>query len=265
MRYVIARVDQHAVAFPADRVTEMIPMPTVSAAPRMPPSVRGVIRARGAMLPLVDLRRIFGLPSSATAAGDLVTLLRDRRQDHENWLAELEHSVRESQPFKLATDPHRCAFGQWYDHYHTEHPMLASHMRRFDEPHKAIHATAAVALGKLSRGDRLGAMMVIGEARSRVLSKLIQLFTTAEGLVNDAHQEIAMLIHSGQRTYALAVDTVETLEEFQAEQIEDAASHGADRLTGVVAFAHSPRGTILVIDPKSLAEGAGIQDLDAVA
>jgi hypothetical protein len=53
--------------------------------------------------------------------------MRDREQDHRNWLAELEACVREHRPFGMARDPHQCKFGLWYDRYKTEDRRLKTH------------------------------------------------------------------------------------------------------------------------------------------
>ncbi len=258
MHYVFARVDHHRVALPATCVTEMLPMPDVNLAPRPNPGVRGVIRARGQTFPLVDMRGLFGCASAAEGATQLIEMLRMRRVDHEKWIAELAASIQEGRPFTLATDPHQCGFGKWYDHFHTDDAMLASHMRRFDAPHQAIHALAAEVLGLAARGERDEALARVELARGRVLAKLVQLFHAAEGLVRQAYQEIAVLLRAGEgRPYAIAVDSVDTLVEISDERLETAK--GADAVAGLVGYAHlGDDQTIFVLDPAQIAQGVGL-------
>jgi hypothetical protein len=67
-------------------------------------------------------------------------VLGQRQQDHMKWLTESEASVAENRPFALTTDPHACAFGRWYDNFHTDDPWLAAAVRKLDAPRRRIHA-----------------------------------------------------------------------------------------------------------------------------
>jgi len=236
----------------------MLPMPEVSRSPRPNPGIRGVVRARSQTFPLVSIRTLFQCKSAEEAAQELIDMLQVRRADHERWLDELQASIREGRAFTLATDPHRCGFGRWYDHFSTDDPMLAAHMRRFDEPHKAIHALAGQVIAQAASGDRDGALRAIDVARGRVLAKLIQLFHAADAQVRQAYQEIAILIATpGARPFAIAVDAVDTLVEVGADCIEEAT--GADEVIGLEAYAHlEDEETILVLDPTTIAQSVGV-------
>ncbi len=103
-----------------EHVREMFEIPKLTAMPRVPEFVRGVVNLRGRVLPVLDLRMKLGMPRLSDEHEALFQMLKDREQDHKNWIAELESSVEERRPFKLQTDPHLCAFGKWYDMF--SHP-----------------------------------------------------------------------------------------------------------------------------------------------
>lgn len=63
------------------------------------------------MIPMIDLRKRLGMTSAAAENNQFCALMDQRRQDHVNWLNELEASTRERREFKLTTGPHKCAFG----------------------------------------------------------------------------------------------------------------------------------------------------------
>lgn len=257
--HVIAHIDRYVVAFPADQVVEMVSIPSVSPVPSLPPTIRGMIRVRDALLPLIDTRYLFGLSSCRESFEDLTAMLQTRRQEHEAWLTELEASVTEGRPFTLATDPTRCAFGRWYATFHTDHHQLAAHMQAFDEPHRAIHRIAGEVLELAESGQQARALALIEQTRTDTLAKLILLFSGAESLIRDAFKEIAVLMEVHGRSFAIAVDSVETLETFEASALEPATQHGMDGATGLVAFARRASGPmVLVLDPGVLATTAGI-------
>ncbi len=257
--HIITHIDRYLVAFSAEQVIEMVSMPEISSVPGLPPTLRGMIRVRDSMLPLIDTRNLFGLPSCKEAFEEMTTMLRTRRQDHEQWLKELEATVHEDRPFTLATDPHKCGFGRWYDQFRTDHLLLASHMRAFDAPHKAIHKIAHEVVELTRDGHKDRALEIVERARVTVLASLVDLFAGAESLVRDAFNEIAVLIEAGGRSFAIAVDSVETLEAFEMAALEPADQHGTNRSTGLVAFARRSSGSLcLVLDPDILATSAGL-------
>lgn len=76
-----ARVDDRQVAFPLDRVDEVLPAMETTRLAHAPQVVRGVVNLRGEPLPVLDLRTRLGLPPRDAQAGDhvLVCHVRGRR------------------------------------------------------------------------------------------------------------------------------------------------------------------------------------------
>src|SRR3989339_603112 len=138
-RWVVFSLQKNLFALPAHSVQTMVEMPMVTQLPHMPSYGRGAINLRGQIIPVLDLRLRLGLP---TLADEMNGLLAQREQDHRNWLSALEQSARDGTEFKLTADPHKCAFGKWYDTYTHENLVIASLLLKFDKPHKAIHAVA---------------------------------------------------------------------------------------------------------------------------
>ena len=105
----------------------------------------GIVHARGHVVPLVNMRAALGLKTLEKEQEAFADMLEQRKNDHIHWVQELERCLDEDDTFKLATDPHKCAFGKWYDTYHTENQVLSFHLRKIDEPHKRLHETAHLA------------------------------------------------------------------------------------------------------------------------
>jgi DNA-binding transcriptional MocR family regulator len=97
------------LVIPLEAVQEMVSMPPVTAVPRVPPYVRGVINLRGSVVPLIDLRVMLGVQSLQDQFAGIDALLAARLEGHKRWIGELEVSVKESRPFKLALGHHVTA------------------------------------------------------------------------------------------------------------------------------------------------------------
>jgi len=215
MPWLIVRLKGQSFALPIREVRELIMKPQITAVPETPAFVRGVINIRGQVLPVIDLRQRLGMTPVTDESDAFCPLMDQRRQDHVNWLNELEASSRERREFKLATDPHQCAFGRWYDAYHTDNVWIANLLRRFAEAHKQVHATAGAVLASQSQGDWEGAMSRIEQTRANVLATMITLFGHLQDLIRDTMQEVAVVLQADNRTFAVAVDEALAVEKFE--------------------------------------------------
>lgn len=253
--WVIVRADSSLGALPASAVHAMVMLPKVVAVPHMPPHLRGVVNLRGQVLPLVDLRMRCGLRPLADYITGLCKLLEQREQDHRNWLTELDKSVTDHRPFTLATDPHKCAFGQWYDHFHTDDLILTGLLRRFDEPHRAVHAVAARVEQLKTAGDFTGATNLIAQTRSTELAKLMDLFAATRHHLRSASREIVVVLECRQGAYALAVDNVESTEYVEPASVStvpDVMTGQCRQLVRGVARRKKGEQMVLLLDVDAL-------------
>ena len=218
--FVLFEIRDGLYALGSEFVREIVSMPKVVPVPNVPPEVRGVINLRGKVMQLIDLRVKLGLPSAHSELEVLVQLLQDREKDHSDWLTELEACVREHRPFKMARDPSACKFGQWYGKFQTDNSLLRMILKRMDEPHKVIHATAAEALGLLERGDQEGALQLLALRRNVELAGLAKLFDEARRLIRENHRELAVVLSRGEKRSAISIDRIESVERIPEENIE---------------------------------------------
>lgn len=256
--FVVFELMGNLYAIACRNVSAIIATPEVTGIPEVPPEIRGVIKVRGKIIKLVDLRVKLGMPPRQTELDALVQLLRDREQDHRNWLAELEACVREHRPFKLARDPHQCKFGKWYDGYRAKDQLLGMVLPSMDAPHKAIHATANEVLRLAEAGDEAGALELIESRRNQELKGLIKLFAEARSILQEGHREVAIILAHGNDQVAFAADRVEAAEHIPEENIEPMPCTLQELSGGFncrVARRPKTNQTILLLDEDALFAG----------
>jgi chemotaxis signal transduction protein len=256
---VILSLARTLYAVPTTSVREMLSTPEVRSVPQAPAAVRGLILLRDTTLPLVDLRTVFGLPTMESEAQAFVSMLEQREEDHRRCLNELESSVRENRPFTLTTDPHACAFGRWYDTFKTSNLLLEAVLKRFDAPHKRIHALGETVVDLVHHGRQAEAMAIIAAAREGVLTQMIDLFHAAEDIVREEQREIAVVIAHEGRSCALAVDAIESVERLSTEamtRMDDTIGAGSpDSIVGVGRRVKD-KAFVFVLDPGAVLRAA---------
>lgn len=179
--------------------------------------IRGVMEFRGGIIPLADMRRLLGMKSMDDELGEFVAMLETRKQDHINWVETLKKSVHEGTAFTLATDPHKCAFGRWYDHYETDNASVRYHLNKIDEPHKALHACAdevqkcTKECTTCKRGECL--KKPLERAMSQYMPTIVALLEDAKQVFREEYREMAVVLQNGEKLAGLLVDEASGVEQ----------------------------------------------------
>ena len=259
MAWAIIQAKDQSFAIATQDLREMVIMPQVSEVPNTGQYVRGVINLRGRVLPLIDLRKRIGLASLAEENGAFSTMLDQREKDHQNWLHELEASVKERREFRLATDPHKCAFGKWYDSYKPDSTLVAMQLKKFDQPHQQIHAIAAEVKKLEAQGELDRAHALIDETRSGTLARLVALFAELRALMLESSREIALIVDDAGKRFAISADSALSVEKLASGSIEPLQTGVGVVHGGVVQrFGKRAKGgeVILILESDRLRDGA---------
>ncbi|MGA8580143.1 MAG: chemotaxis protein CheW, partial [Bryobacteraceae bacterium] len=203
--WVITHLGRSLFGLNCSVVREIVIMPEVCGVPGVPKFIRGVINLRGRVTPVVDLRRRLGMHSSSEQTEELCRLMEQRAQDHRRWLEELEASVKENRKFTLARDPHQCAFGKWYDNFKTDNIAVSGVLKKFDAPHKRIHALADEIEELLEKRCMEQVLVKFEHARNGALSAMLRLFADFQQTIR---REIAVVLNGSTGAYAVSVDSV---------------------------------------------------------
>lgn len=252
---VIVKLKNNNLGIPVHLVSEMVRMPEVTALPTGLSHARGIITIRKKAIPVIDLRTLFDLETLREEDRALINLMTEREADHVNWLRELENSVNENKAFTLATDPHKCNFGKWYDNFTTDHLMLGSTLAKFDSPHKKIHGIAENVLALAANGQQEQAKQIIEETRDNELSAMIQLFGRARDVIKNDSREMVLILDLSGFLLGLAVDaivSVEDLEEQENEEVPEMLQQTGNGFFHGIAESRVNQRMVLLLDTNRL-------------
>jgi chemotaxis signal transduction protein len=232
--WVLIRLGQSVLAFESSSVREMLLLPPTTAIPSARPEVRGLVTLRNRAIVVVDLRTLLGMPSLVEDANALNATLAQRAEDHRRWIAELEASVREHREFKLTLDPHACAFGKWYDNFKPTSVVLGSHLKRFDQPHRNIHALGRTVAELVRKDQSDEAHARISHAHSTTLATLMQLFDETPKILAEMNREMLIVLRDGEHLVGVTADAVESVETIKQDSIADIEVPNGDGGSGLV-------------------------------
>jgi len=195
-------------SIPSFNVQSIIKLPEITPLPNAKETIRGLIKYRDALYTVIDFRILTSENSLVAEHSIFKKMLNQREQDHVNWLIELEKSVLENRPFKLATDPHKCAFGKWYDNYSSDNLTINKILHKFDDPHKKIHNIAKEIESSKKRGKIIECEGIIERTRTNELTKMKSLFQKLKTDSAMEFRESAILLNINTKKIALAIEKV---------------------------------------------------------
>ncbi|MCC9599166.1 chemotaxis protein CheW [Stieleria sp. JC731] len=226
---LICKVGGESYAIQVDCVLELLALQklNITPLPGMPSHVEGMINLRGQTLCVQNIRTMFGMTSLKNENDAIIEMLEERKRDHIFWLDQLDASVHQGTEFQLATDPHECKFGKWYDQlladpeemnrFARDQIALVDIMSRFNGPHQRIHAIAEKVTALVAKGDTEKANAIIEHAKANDLQELLELFSNACDLVQRFHIGVVVVVERDNKRAGLVVDSVCDVKEFQKD------------------------------------------------
>lgn len=236
--WVLLELDGVAYAVSCSRVLSLSQLPKVTPLPMSPVENRGVIDFRGHSIQLVDSKVMLSKKSTIKEIEQFGALMDQRRQDHVNWINTLKDCVVKDVEFTLTTDPHKCAFGKWYDSYQAKNTniMFLSTFAKFDKPHKEIHEVADKAKTLIQSGRKDEAISLIKSVENTVLQQMLHLFEEIKEAFKESRKEIVLVLGEDENNcVGISVDriiAIEHLFEIDEELIKESITD-TEYLSGV--------------------------------
>lgn len=250
--HLIFRVKSSLYAVNCENVSSIIQYAGCENIPQSTPETPGIILFRGKAVPVLDLRTVFGQISVDQEQREFMEMLDLRKEDHIHWVRELERCVETEERFTLATDPHQCAFGKWYDSYTTDINTVMFHLRKIREPHDQLHQAALdVARCKQNHDEcrrEVCLKVILQQAQEQHMPRVLRLLDEAKKLFSENHRQ--MLIVLGEAApIALLVDEVVSAELLEEE---GPLNNGGEGLITSIMRGKQASSAILLVDEEEL-------------
>ncbi len=197
---------------------------------------------QGNPFPFLSLWNLLGLKSEYLEYEEMQTMLRQRRQDHLDWMNALEDSIKNATPFSKARNPHDCAFGKWYYGYRTKNLRLTLLMNQFEQPHAEIHCLADRLLKLVESGQASTALRLFQASKSTTLVELLELFDLTQTTLAALQRRIAIIMTNGNDACVLGADSIREIVSAPADSIKP--STGAMAASATTALIVLEDGTV---------------------
>ncbi len=249
-QWLVFELSEQAYGFDVNHVSEIVSLRNlrIHRVPQTPAVVEGVVLLRDRPIEVIDVRSALGLCSLHKETEGIVKVLQEREEDHCRWIRELEACVDEQRDFRLATDPHKCKFGQWYDKLIADPQglsrltnndlALTSLLEQLDGPHQRIHAIAQRVIRHATAGRMSEARQIVDETRNTELCSLRQIFSKCRQQIDIVRRGLLFVFTEQDGVFGGLVDRVSDVVKFSEDQIRpvECAALGKGKLVGVAQW-----------------------------
>lgn len=247
---IVFKIKNNLYAVNSQYITTLMQKPASEKLPNAPAFMTGVFHYRDTVIQMLDLRCFLGMETLSQEADKFTEMVELRKKDHVNWVDALDHSLTHNEPFKLATDSHQCAFGQWFDKFHTDNPAINFVLRKIEQPHAKLHQCAINGLASMDSKDETHKIM--GQLRSEYMPQMLGLLDDMEKVVRESMYHEMVLVLSGDSQLGLVVDEVLAVSELApAKSLAGMDCNHNHCISGVVQDPKT-KNLILELDVPSL-------------
>ena len=217
-------------------------------------TLMGVINYQKVPTPIYDLSKILEGVTAQEKMSDLIDLLDAREKDHVDWIDALQSSIENNTPFNKAKDPRQCTFGKWYDTFESENDDLTHILKKFDEPHVAIHSLADKLLTVAEKEGKEKALQQLLVHRQTTLNSLRNLFSAAREAVSSSYKPVIVYTTLNGSTPCLGflVESVDDALTIDESDIKSFSNDGAIQFMGDLNLPDMISGLITKDDVNSL-------------
>lgn len=255
---VLVRVNKQLYAVNSKNVISMIDMREVTSMPGTPEEIMGIMRFRGAAVPVINMRTLFNSASIQDEYEDFKKMIDQRITDHINWVGKLEESVASGERFTLPTDPHQCAFGRWFYQFDSKELTVKHHLNKIEEPHRLLHEIAhdvEFYKNKDTQEAKDKIEKLLDTVKSEYMSKVIELLEETKVIFESVYSEMMVVLEKDGKQASLVVDEILSVEEL--DDVEYGHSDGfktSEYIKGI-KLRKEPREFVLQINDERLLKG----------
>ncbi len=221
--YLIFSLKNNYFGVDALNVKEIIKLPDITKVPNPIFGVRGMIKFRDHIIPIVDMRLKMGMDSLREENFGLVETLKHREEEHNEYLNELENCLINNTKFTKTFDPKECPFGKWYYNFNSENIVVTNLLEEFEQPHNMIHEFAKKMISMNTTSSHEDVIKQYNRESKLRLNALVKLFHELYEKINLETRELAIIYELGDKLLGFSVDKVYrivTVDENEIKELE---------------------------------------------
>jgi purine-binding chemotaxis protein CheW len=235
MDYIVFTIKNSQYALSLDQLERIIQVPAITDVAQNNEYYDGLIEYADSVIRVVNLRKIFSLPSYDE---ELLVVFKELKQQHTDWVESLQNSVEQNIPFTKTTNQHECNLGKWLDSFICYDEEVSRTLKVLNDWHKRLHQSAIGVLQSSEESTEKG-MQVFKETVPLIYQNTmsqIDGFITQFDSVAASLQKL-LIYQVGDEKVAIKVDSIEDIIHLEKESDivpMEHDTHAAVHINGVI-------------------------------
>lgn len=198
----------------------------------------GVIKFQGIVVPVLDFAHRVGIRSGFDVKKYLIAALRQREQEHLDWVHTLSESLRNERSFHLDLEASDCASSLWFRQFASRDETLNELIRAFIEPHQQLHEAGALAVRQAHGQDPQHIANQFQQQASQFLQKLRTLSNRAKEQIESDMRQVLLFITDDGKTprYALLIDEINDVISYDASEFQSSSTGALAQVRKIAEF-----------------------------
>jgi chemotaxis signal transduction protein len=186
----------------------------------------GVIKFQGVVVPVLDFAHRLGIRSGMDAKKALISTLKQRETEHQQWFQSLNESLQQAQGFHLDLDAADCDASLWYRHFDSRDDTLNDLIKAFIEPHQQLHEAGMLAVRQAQGQTPEHIAGVFRQQAGPHLQKIHSLTQRAKDQVESDMRQVLLFVTDDGKTprYALLIDEINDVISYDAAEFQSSTS-----------------------------------------
>jgi len=250
-------------AFPIEIVKEILRVGNITEVPETPEYILGILVVRDILLPVIDLRKLFGFSDLARDVNQEVDKIL---KEHEDFVKDFKNSIETGSSFRGELDHNKCSFGLWMKKFVTSSEKINQAIEFMKKDHQFFHELAKTTLQKVKEHDKESALQLFESDITPVFERLKGHFENLkEAIFEDIKEDQRILVlEIFNIPVGILVDKIKQVirvpKDFIEKPPEILKTEKSDNLKGIAKLEEGKR-IIMLISEESLLDKKIIEEL----
>lgn len=169
-------------------------------------NVRGVFNLMGKVIPVVDMRILFGLPTIDNEVKTFFNEIDKRKDEHNAWVERLLECLNQGIQPDVLVDHKYCKFGQWFYSFETDNQNLQFVLKKIEEPHAKLHSLAKLKIEDLK--NNVEELENTKKLAVQYREKVLNLLDEMKEPYKEAYKELWVVVGNEENKIGITVDEV---------------------------------------------------------
>ncbi len=250
-------------AFPIDVVKEVLRVGEIVQVPKAPSYIVGILSIRDNILPVIDIRKVFELPSLSE---ELIGFIDNAEAQHRLWADEIRASSGKAVDNVILSDLNHCPLSRWIDSFRTSSENISRLLQNLKSLHTQYHHVMSDVVGKIKKHATSGESDIDMDYILRNFIQLKDVLNTVKEAIKSSigEDQRILVVEIGRISVGILVDRIQQVLRIQETSIEAPSSilstEKADMVKGIAKLDNGSRFILLLDEQKILSEDA-LQDV----